>query len=84
MFPDIGTYVEIEGNEKEVSDVAQALGYKAADSLSVPYDNLHRDWQVSRGLPEKRFINFGNKRGRVLKSEQARTQILEDKKLGFG
>jgi adenylate cyclase class 2 len=47
----VGVFVEIEGGERGIAEVAQALGFKPADYLLESYRGLFVQYCEQRGMP---------------------------------
>lgn len=53
-----GNFLEIEGEKKEIEEVAKKLGFAIKDALINPVDTLFTEWRTSKGLPFKAHMNF--------------------------
>lgn len=47
----IGDFLELEGNRKDIDEVASRLGYNQEDYIHVSYLTYHRMYLQSKGLP---------------------------------
>lgn len=56
VLPDIGRFVEIEGEENAVDQIAQQLS--PLPSMNEPYDTLHAEWCLAHNRAEEDHISF--------------------------
>jgi adenylate cyclase class 2 len=59
----IGEFAEIEGEERWIDTVAEALGLDASNYITDSYGSLYRKWCESRLLPEGDMIFHSAERG---------------------
>ena len=52
------TFLEIEGEEKEIEKVAKELDIDIKKALTKPVDTLFYEWREKRGLPIKDHMKF--------------------------
>ncbi|MBI4993741.1 class IV adenylate cyclase [Candidatus Wolfebacteria bacterium] len=52
------TFVEIEGNEKDIKKTALDIGFNLNKALTKACDNLFSEWRKARGLPQKSHMLF--------------------------
>jgi len=52
------TFVEIEGEESLIRELAIELGLDISKHLNKPADTLFNEWRKKRGLPQKMYMNF--------------------------
>jgi|GEM_PF-1862719 len=76
LFPDIGRYMEIEGDEKAALDLARELGVGAEHFIPLPYDTLHEEWLIARGQVPTDFIRFSGDISEVIAEERKYLSIL--------
>ncbi len=57
-LPDIGRFLEIEGEEDAVREAAELLGLSMNAALQDAYDTLHYNWCLSQGKSEVYFVEF--------------------------
>lgn len=58
LLPDIGRFIEIEGDADQITRFASKLGLDIKTAIEDPYDTLHADWCLSRGEPELAAVRF--------------------------
>lgn len=51
-------FVEIEGDEANVKEIAQSIGFDLSKALTKACDTLFTEWRASRGLPMKPHMMF--------------------------
>ena len=56
-FP-FANFIEVEGDEKDVTKTAEALGFRLADHLNKSCDTLFTEWRAERGLPMTNHMRF--------------------------
>lgn len=52
------SFVEIEGDEEDIVEVSNQLGFDISSNLKDPCDTLFRRWREDRGLAFKPHMNF--------------------------
>lgn len=66
-FP-FGDYLEIEGTEEAIKELAQQLGFKLNQNLTQSCDDIYAEIQQSLGKPIEDHIRFSEvKKGMILK-----------------
>lgn len=54
-----GVWIEIEGDSKEIWDVAKKLGYEQKDAITINADELYLEWNKKKRLKELFDVRFG-------------------------
>jgi adenylate cyclase, class 2 len=52
------TFVEIEGGESHIKDIATKLGFELNDHINLPADTLFNIWRSQKGLKESMNMTF--------------------------
>ena len=53
-------FVEIEGNENNILEIAIDLGFDISTHINLPADTLFNLWRKERGLPESMHMSFAD------------------------
>ena len=54
------TFVEIEGNENNILEIAIDLGFDISTHINLPADTLFNLWRKEKGLPESMHMSFAD------------------------
>jgi len=70
LFPDIGRFIEVEGPRELVQQYIDQLELPNNQIISLPYDTIHADWCVERGIEETDKIEFSHTLEQIKNSER--------------
>lgn len=79
LLPDIGRFVEMEGNEAAVLAAARSINVDLSALIDDPYDTIHFHWRSSLGQPEEMFIEFKSSLSELMEIERGFFHFLKDK-----
>lgn len=54
------TFIEIEGEENKIKNIAQKLKFNLEEHIHLPADTLFNLWRKSKGLAETMHMSFDN------------------------